>query len=140
MQLVDSFVLIVSVGISVLGTKMSPLEPVHRSQITFPSVAEPDLLQEFFASVTVPDPYALTREHLGVGTTRNEPQKLGNDAAKEDAFGRQERKGVVGEGKAERRRSKEGNGSCAGTIWSNLSCVNDSPNEVEVLIFLWQTC
>lgn len=136
MQLVDSFALVVSVGISVLGTKMSPLEPVYRSQITFPSVAKSDLLQEFFASITIPDPYTLAREHFGVGTARNEPQKLGNDTAKEDAFRRQKRKGVVGEGKAERRRSKESNSSCTGTVWPNLSYVNDSPNEIEVLIFL----
>ena len=58
-ELVDALPSIVCVAVRVLRAKVSPLESVHRTQVTLSPVSQPPLLQELLAPVSIPDLDAL---------------------------------------------------------------------------------
>jgi hypothetical protein len=55
---------------------MSPLKPIHRAKITLLSVSQTPLLEEIFASVSVPYFDALLRKHSGIRAALNKPEKF----------------------------------------------------------------
>jgi len=66
-QLVHTLPLVVLVAPSVLGTKVSPLEPVSGANVSFGIVGQSSLIEELTGAIAVPNAHALGGQLLGVG-------------------------------------------------------------------------
>ena len=135
-QLIDTLPGIILVAIDVLGPKMPPLEAIHGAKVAFPPVAEPVAVEECARAVAVPDLDAALGEQGGVRFPVDKPEKLFDYASVEGAFGSEEGEGGVGEREAEGGRGENGQGSGAGAVRADGTCIEDASDEVKVLLFL----
>ena len=53
-KLVDALALVRLLAVGILGTKVSPLETIHWSEVTLPTVSQPPALKESLGAVTIP--------------------------------------------------------------------------------------
>lgn len=53
--------------VSVLGTKVPPLETIDRPQVAFLPICESKIVQEATRPVSIPDFYTSLRQLLGIG-------------------------------------------------------------------------
>lgn len=60
--------------ICVLGTKVPPLEPVHRAQVPLLSVGEPQIVQEGPGTIGIPNLYPFLWELLGICRSLWQPE------------------------------------------------------------------
>lgn len=135
-QLINPLPPIIPFTIPIPRPKMPPLEPIHRPQIPLPPMSQPPLLQKRLAPIPIPDLHPLLRKQLAIRRPVDEPEQFFDDPPEERPFRRQQRKGVVGEGEAQRGRGEEGECAGAGAVWADGTGVEDGSNEVEVLLFL----
>jgi hypothetical protein len=87
---------------------MPPLKPIDRAEVAFSTVGESSTIEKVARPITVPDVDAFGRKKIGVCRALDEPEKLFDNAAKEDTLGREKRQSIVGEGEPERWRCKDG--------------------------------
>ena len=136
-QLVNALTGVVGVAVLVFCAKVSPLEAVDWTQITFSPVLQVTRVEELSRSVTVPDVHALVSKKLGVGLASHKPEELLQYASQEDTLCGEQRQIAVGKVEAEARlRCKESESASTCAIGSRLACRNDTRHELEVLRLL----
>lgn len=107
-ELINPLPRIISLTINILRPKMSPLKPIHRSQITHLPMLQTNTVEVLSAAVTVPDLDSPLREMKGVGIGFDEPEKLFEDGAEEDSLGGEEGKNVVAQRETHLRWREDG--------------------------------
>lgn len=66
LELVDALSGVVGVHVHVGGTKVPPLEPVHRAQVSHLPVPQPSLIEELARAVPIPNVNVLFGKDVGV--------------------------------------------------------------------------
>ena len=62
-QLIDALARVIGLGAAILGSKVPPLEAVHRAKIALLSMAQTDLVEVLSRSIAIPNlPNTLSRE------------------------------------------------------------------------------
>ena len=112
-------------------SKVPPLEPVHGAEVARRPRVKAEGVEIRARTVGVPDLDAGCGKGEGGGTAGDEPEELGDHGTVEDAFGGEEREGVVAEGEAEGGRREKGDGAGAGA-GDLLVDVNREGREIRV--------
>lgn len=133
-QLVHPLPLVICMIINIGSSEVSPLEPIHRSQIALLSVLESALVKELSAPIPIPDVHIMFAEGVGVGVPLDEPDEFFHDTSPEG-----ELCGETGEGLEEivsHGCAKKRNGPSTCSISLLVAFLKDSSNGVKVLHFL----
>lgn len=134
-KLVNALASVVCVAVLILGTKVSPLESVDRTQITDLAVGQTDLVQVLARAIAVPDLDALLGQAQAVGVALDKPEQLLKNCAEKNSLGGQEWEDVVLEREAHGWWRKDGAGACSGAVCPELAVVHDMAQHVKVLMF-----
>ncbi|KAI6770433.1 hypothetical protein HG530_005062 [Fusarium avenaceum] len=91
-KLVYSLACVIRLGIDILGTKVSPLETIHRAQIANFTMVQSEVVKELAGAIAVPDLNTGFAEAVGRCVALDEPEELGDNGASKDTFRGEERK------------------------------------------------
>jgi hypothetical protein len=91
-KLVYTLTCVIRLGINIFGTKVSPLEAIHRAEIADLTMIEAEVVEKFARSIAIPDLDASFTEAVRGSVAFDEPQELGNDCSGEDTLCSKERK------------------------------------------------
>lgn len=87
LQLVNTLSRIILVTVSILCSKVPPLEPIDWPKVSLAAVSQPSLFQELLRPIPIPNLHTLFREQLRVGGSVDKPEQFFEDPTHKRSFG-----------------------------------------------------
>ncbi|KAH3658768.1 hypothetical protein OGATHE_006494 [Ogataea polymorpha] len=86
-QLIVTFACVVCIGVDIFCPKVSPLEAVNWTEISFPPVCQAERVKILSRSISFPYFDALLGQFLGICLSSNKPEKFVKDTFEKHLFG-----------------------------------------------------
>lgn len=139
-QLVVPFARVVCVAIDVVRSEVSPLEPVHGSQVSLSAARQAQRVEILSGPVAFPDLDSFFRQEFCVRGALDEPQQLLQNALHEHLFRCEQRERSVREIESQLWWCKQGQRSGSCSIWSELASLENPLDQVQIRLFFSVFC